>query len=201
MKETYRRGECSRKCKGDIITHLYNSTQKTPLACAISSAKNHERKDVLSLKENASIVGKVVMCDKLNTTAEVSSKINKVQSYYLLPMSDANGNKELHSHIEAIFNRKHKKAVRYSETELEAKALKQSPSKGKKANHGRKEFTDIELLPAKPYLDEKIHNPHESVTVLVKKTETTVKVTYYISSIPFDEDYTKRQIRACFQDY
>lgn len=151
------------------------------------------------------------MCDKLNTTAEVSSKINKVQAYYLLPMSDTNGNKELHSHIEGIFNREHKKAVRYSETELEAKALKQSPSKGKKANHGRKEFTDIELLPAKPYLDERIHNPHEGVTALVRKTKTTVKVlneeisktvkvTYYISSI-FDEDYSIRQDRACFQNY
>lgn len=99
MKETSRRGECSRKCKGGIITQLYNSTQRTPLACAISSAKNHERKDVLSLIENASIVGKVVMCDRLNTTADVSSKINKVQAYYLLPISDTNGNKELHSHI------------------------------------------------------------------------------------------------------
>lgn len=201
MKDTYRRGQSSRKCKDGIITQLYNSSQITPLACAISSAKNHERKDALSLIENASIVGKVVMCDKLNTTTDVSSKINKVQAYYLLPISDTNGNKELHSHIEGIFNREHKKAVRYSETELEAEALKQSPSKGKKANHGRKEFTDIELLPAKPYLDERKHNPHESVTVLVKKTETTAKVTYYISSIPFDEDYTKRQIRACFQDY
>ena len=65
-------------------------------------------------------------------------------------MSATNGNKELHSHIEGIFNREHKKAVRNSETELEAEALKQSPSKGKKANHGRKEFSDIELLNAKP---------------------------------------------------
>lgn len=72
------------------------------------------------------------MCDKLNTTADVSSKINKVQTYYLLPISDTNGNKELHSHIEGIFNREHKKAVRYSETELEEVALKQSPSKGKR---------------------------------------------------------------------
>lgn len=153
------------------------------------------------------------MCDKLNTTDDVSSKIIKVQAYYLLPMSDTNGNKELHSHIEGIFNREHKKAVRYSETELEAEALKTSLSKGKKANHGRKVFTDIELLPAKPYLDERIHNPHEGVTALVKKTKTTVKVlnkeeisrtvkvTYYISSILFDEDYTIRQVRACFQDY
>ena len=103
-------------------------------------------------------------------------KINKVQAYYLLPISDTNGNKELHSHIEGIFNREHKKTVRYSETEHEAEALKQSSSKGKKANHRRKEFTDIELLPAKPYLDERIHNPHEGVTALVKKTKTTVKV-------------------------
>ena len=153
------------------------------------------------------------MCDKLNTTADVSSKINKVQAYYLLPMSDTDGNKELHSHIEGIFNREHKKAVRYSETELEAEALKTSLSKGKKANHGRKEFTDIELLHAKPYLDDRIHNPHKDVTALVKKTKTTVKVlnkeeisktvkgTYYISSIPFDENYTIKQVRACFQDY
>lgn len=210
MKETYRRGECSRKCKGGIITQFYNFTQRTPLACAISSAKNHERKDVLSLIESASIVGKVVTCDKLNTTADVRSKSNKVQAYYLLPMSDTNGNKELHSHIEGIFNREHKKAVRYSETELEAEALNQSPSKGKMANHGRKEFTDVELLPAKTYLDERIHNPHEGDTALVKKTKTTVKVlneeisktvkvTYYISSI-FDEGYTIRQVRACFQN-
>lgn len=213
MKETYGRGECSRKCKGGIITQLYNSTQRTPPACAISSANNHERNDALSLIEDAGIVGKIVMCDKLNTTADVSSKINKVQAYYLLPMIDTNGNKELHSHIEGIFNREHKKAVSYSETELEAEALKTSPSKGKKANHGRKEFTDNELLPAKPYFDERIHNPHEGVTALVKKTKTTikvlnkeeisktVKVTYYIPSIPFDVDSTIRQVRACFQDY
>lgn len=212
MKETYRRGECSRKCKGGIITKFYNFTQRTPLACAISSAKNHERKDVLSLIESASIVGKVVTCDKLNTTADVSSKSNKVQAYYLLPMSDTNGNKELHSHIEGIFNREHKKAVIYSETKIEKEALDKS-QKGKKPNHGRKDFTDIEVLPAEPYLDERIKIPHEGVTVLVKKTKTTVnilnneetgktvKVTYYISSIPFDEDYTIRQVRACFQDY
>ena len=59
-------------------------------------------------------------------------------------------------------------------------------------------------------LDERIHNPHEGVTALVKKTKTTVKVlneeisktvkvTYYISSI-FDEGYTIRQVRACFQN-
>jgi hypothetical protein len=213
MKETYGRGECSRKSKGGIITQLYNSTQKTPPACAISSAKNHERKDVLFLIESVSFVGKVVMCDKLHTTAGVSSKLNKLQTYYLLPMFDTNGNKELHSHIEGIFNREYKKAVSYSETELEAEALKTSPSKGKKANHGRKEFTDNELLPAKPYFDERIHNPHEGVTALVKKTKTTikvlnkeeisktVKVTYYIPSIPFDVDCTIRQVRACFQDY
>lgn len=44
-------------------------------------------------------------------------------------MSDTNSNKDFHSHIEYIFNREHKKAVRYSETELEAEVLKQSPSK------------------------------------------------------------------------
>lgn len=212
MKDTYRRGQSSRKCKDGIITQLYNSSQRTPLACAISSEKNHERKDVLSLIEDASIVGKVVMCDKLNTTADVSSKISKVQAYYLLPLSNTNGNKELHSHLEGIFNREHKKAVIYSETKIEKEALDKS-QKGKKPNHGRKDFTDIEVLPAEPYLDERIKIPHEGVTVLVKKTKTTVnilnneetgktvKVTYYISSIPFDEDYTIRQVRACFQDY
>lgn len=59
------------------------------------------------------------MCDKLNTTADLSSKISKVQAFYLFPMSDTNGNKEFHSHLEGIFNREHKKAVIYSETKIE----------------------------------------------------------------------------------
>lgn len=73
----------------------------------------------------------------LNTTADVSSKISKVQAYYLLPLSNTNGNKELHSHLEDIFNREHKKAVIYSETKIEKEALDKS-QKGKKPNHGER---------------------------------------------------------------
>ena len=123
----------------------------------ISSAKNHERKDVLSLIESASIVGKVVMCDKLNTTADVSTKTNKAQAYYLLPLTNTNGNKELLSRLEGIFNHEHKKAVISSETKIEKEALDKS-QKGKKPKHGRKNFIDIEVLPAEPYLDERIKN-------------------------------------------
>lgn len=39
IKETYRRGQSSRKCKGGIITQLHNSTQRTPLAYAIFISK------------------------------------------------------------------------------------------------------------------------------------------------------------------
>lgn len=52
MKEIYRRGGCSRKCKGGIITQLYNSTQRTPLACAnfISKEPWAKRCSVLNRK-------------------------------------------------------------------------------------------------------------------------------------------------------
>ena len=49
MKETYRKGDSNRRHKGGIVTQLYNSTQRTALACAISEAKNHERADVIPL--------------------------------------------------------------------------------------------------------------------------------------------------------
>ena len=93
------------------------------------------------------------MCDKLNSSPEVSSATNDAEAYYLLPLGDNNGNKELHSHLQGIFNRNHKHAIKYSETELEAKSRKKAELMGtefrkKKANHGSREYLDIELLPA-----------------------------------------------------
>jgi len=217
MKETFRRGETSRRHKGGIVTQLFNSTQRTALACAITPEKNNEKSDVIPLIGRVNICGQVVMCDKLNSTPEVSSAVNDAEAYYLLPLGDNNGNKELHSHLEGIFNRNHKKAIKYSETELDEKSRKKAEIMGtefrkKKAIHGRREYLDIELLPA-TYLDPRIKNPHQGVSVLVKKTKTVVTVrnhadisetrneTYYISSIPYDEDYSIRQVTACFQDY
>lgn len=61
MKKTYRKGDSKRRHKGGIVTQLYNSTQRTALACAISEAKNHERADVIPLIGKVDVSGHVVM--------------------------------------------------------------------------------------------------------------------------------------------
>lgn len=88
MKETYRKGGLNRRHKGGIDTQLYNSTQRTALACAISSAKNLERADVIPLIGKVDVLGQVVMCDKLNSSPQLSDAVNNAKAYYLLPLGD-----------------------------------------------------------------------------------------------------------------
>ena len=218
MKETYRKGDSNRRHKGGIVTQLFNSTQRTPLACAISEAKNHERRDVLSLIGKVDIVGQVVMCDKLNSSSDVSDAATAAGAYYLLPLGNNCGNKALNAHLKEVFTREHKHSIRYSETQMDKKARQLAENRcldylEKKANHGRREFLDIEILPANPYLDLNVKNPHKGVNVLIKKSKTDLTIrnnqkidetkteVYCVSSLPFDENYTIRQVRACFQDY
>ena len=218
MKENYRKGDSNRRHKGGIVTQLYNSTQRTALACAISEAKNHEREDVIPLIGKVDILGQVVMCDKLNSSSDVSDAATVAGAYYLLPLGNNCGNKALNTHLKEVFTRERKHTIRYSETEMDRKARLEAEYRcqdylEKKANHGRREFLDIEILSADPYLDLKVINPHKGINVLVKKTKTVITIratqkidetkteVFYISSLPFDEDYTIRQIRACFQDY
>lgn len=69
--------------------------------------------------------------------------------------------------------------IEYSETEIDKKARREADLKcrdylEKKANHGRREFFDIEILPAAPYLDLNVKNPHKGVNVLIKKSKTVI---------------------------
>jgi len=176
MKETYRKGDANRRHKGGIVTQLFNSS------------------------------------------SEVSNAVIQAGAFYLLPLGNNCGNKALNAHLKELFTRERKHTIRYSETEMDKMARRQAEYRGqdyleKKANHGRREYPDIEILPSDPYLDLNVVNPHKGVNVLIKKLKTVITIrdnqktdetkteVYYVSSLPFDEDYTMRQIRACFQDY
>ena len=174
MKENYRKGDSNRRHKGGIVTQLYNSTQRTALACAISEAKNQEREDVIPLIGKVDVSGQVVMCDKLNSSPQVSEAVKKAGAYYLLPLGDNCGNKALNTHLKELFVREHKHTIRYSETEIDKKARREAELHcreyiEKKANHGRREFLDIEILPAAPYLD-------LNVKILIKDKRSYQKV-------------------------
>ena len=43
------------------------------------------------------------MCDALNSTAKVTNCVTERGGYYLMPLTNNGGNKELRSRIEAIF--------------------------------------------------------------------------------------------------
>ena len=199
LKASFRRGESSRRRKGGIITQLFKATHHVALGFEISELKNHEKDDVLSIMERVDLSGTVVMCDALNSQGAVSDKATASPAYYMLPLAD-NGNKELRIHVEAIFNRNHRKAEKaHTETA--------------KPTHGRQERLDIEVLPAAPYLDERIHNQHQNVQVLVKKSKATAYIiegevikrssdtTYYVASFPYADGYSLKQAQACIEDY
>ena len=204
MKGTYRRGEKKRKCKGGIVTQLYNCTQRVPLGFEISSKKNHERDDILPILSRITIDGMVVMCDDLNSQAAVSNAVIKANGIYMFPLGK-NGNKELLIHVEAIFNRQHK--------DVQSWESKKPTKKQNKRDHGRYDFTKIEILPAEPYLDPRINKKHKNVRTLIKYTKIskyyindelvkeTEDVTYYISSLAYAEEYTLQQVVASLEDY
>ena len=139
------------------------------------------------------------MCDALNSQRAVSEQATASHAYYMLPLAN-NGNKELRIHVEAIFNRNHKKTEKVH-------------TQTAKPTHGRQESLDIEVLPAAPYLDERIHNQHQNVQVLVKKSKTTDYIidgevikqtsdtTYYVASFPYAKGYSLKQAQACIEDY
>lgn len=162
---------------------------------SVADKKNNERKAVLSLF-SARIKDSVVMSDALNAQKSVTDAILKNGADYLLPIKK-NSNKELVNHIEAIFNREHKKCVKDHSVQKD---------------HGRIDEWFFEILPAAPFLDKRIKNQHSKVRTLVKYTKVSVKITdgiegkrtehtrYYISSLPYDEN-TIHQVRASIEDY
>ena len=162
---------------------------------SVADKKNNERKAILSLF-SARIKDSVVMSDALNAQKSVTDAILKNGADYLLPIKK-NSNKELVNHIEAIFNREHKKCVKDHSVQKD---------------HGRIDEWFFEILPAAPFLDKRIKNQHSKVRTLVKYTKVSVKITdgiegkrtehtrYYISSLPYDEN-TIHQVRASIEDY
>lgn len=204
MKGTYRKGECKRKCKGGIVTQLYNCTQRISLGFEISDKKNHERDDILPILSRITIDGMVVMCDDLNAQAAVSNAVIKANGIYMFPLGK-NGNKELLIHVEAIFNRQHKNVQIWES--------KKPTNKQNKRDHGRYDSTKIEILPAEPYLDPRINIKHKNVRTLIKyikcsryyvndeQIKETEDVTYYISSLAYAEEYTLQQVVASIEDY
>lgn len=204
MNGTYSGGESKRKCKGGIVTQLYNCTQRVPLGFEISSKKNHERDDILSILSRITIDGMVVMCDDLNSQEAVSNAVIKANGIYMFPLGK-NGNKELLIHVEAIFNRQHK--------DVQTCFSKKTTKKQNKRDHGKYDFTKIEILPAEPYLAPSINTKHKNVRTLIKYTKIskcyindelvkeTEDVTYHISSLAYAEEYTLLQVVASLEDY
>ena len=171
MKGTYRRGESKRKCKGGIVTQLYNCTQRVPLGFEISSKKNHERDDILS---TITIDKMALMCDDLNSQEAVFNAVIKANGIYMFPLGK-NGNKELLIHVEAIFSRQHK--------DVQTWFSKKPTEKQNKRDHGRYDFTKIEILPAEPYLAPRINTKHKNVRTLIKYTK--------ISKYCYERDHVK----------
>ena len=116
----------------------------------------------------------VVMCDDLNSQAAVSNAVIKANGIYMFPLGK-NGNKELLIHVEAIFNRQHK--------DVQTWESKTPTKKQNKRDHGRYDFTKIEILPAEPYLDPRINKKHKNVRTLIKYTK--------ISKYCYERDHVK----------
>lgn len=146
----------------------------------------------------------VVMCDVLNSQEAVSNAVIKANGIYMFLLGK-NGNKELLIHVEAIFNRQHK--------DVQTCFSKKPTKKQNKRDHGRYDFTKIEILPAEPCLAPSINTKHKNVRPLIKYTKIskyyindelvkeTEDVTYHISSLAYAEEYTLQQVVASLEDY
>lgn len=193
MKSSFVKGSKSRNKKGAIVVTVFDCSSRTAIDFKNTAAKNRERDAFIQMAQTIDLRGVVVMCDALNSTAKVTNCVTERGGYYLMPLKKNGGNKELRNHIEAIFNREHKKTIKKTD------AFK---------DHGRIEELSFEILPAEEYIDTRIKNPHKNIRTLVKYTKTTdlgsTEIRYYISSIPFEagkDGLTIRQVRASILDY
>ena len=193
MKSSFVRGSKSRGKKGAIVVTVFDCSSRTAIDFKNTAVKNRERDAFIEMAQTIDLQGIVVMCDALNSTAAVTNCITERGGDYLVPLKDNGGNKELRNHIEAIFNREHKKTIKITD------AFK---------DHGRIEELTFEILPAEKYIDTRIKNTHKNVRTLVKYTKITdlesTDIRYYISSIPFEagkDGLTLRQVRASILDY
>ena len=197
MRASFKKGSSSRKSKGAIAVTLMNCTARCALAFVNTGAKNQEREAFLQMLQDIDIAGKVIMCDALNSAPEVTSAIADKNAYFLMPIKKCQGNSELLNHIEAIFNRQNA-ASNTLNTKFSFK------------DHSRLETSSIEILPAAPYIDPRIKNPHAGITTIVRYTKETTslrtqKVTsqtrYYISNLPYEAEQTLKQVKASIVDY
>ena len=199
MRSSYKKGESCRRIKGGNIVTLFDCSNRVSKAYEVTDKKNNETRAFLHIASNTYIEGSVVMSDALNTSADVTNLIIEKGAFYLMPVKAYRGNKELKSHIEAIFNREHKSTLRLE------RAYK---------DHGRIEESLIEILPANMYIDERIKNIHSNLNTIVKYSKTTVNIIdgkptseptvttrYYISSLPFEGDKTLKQVWSSIRDY
>lgn len=195
LKASYQKGSDNRRLKGQHIVTLYNSTKRAVVDYQGTDKKNNERTSVLSMFTNTSISGKVVMSDALNSSGIVTDAILKAGADYLMPIKQ-NGNKELCSHMEGIFNRNSKQSLKTSSVYKD---------------HGRIDEYYYEALSGE-LIDTRIKNSHKSLNTLVKYThvstpvingntkDCTSSVRYYVSSLPFADDVLN-QIKASIEDY
>ena len=197
MRSSFRRGATGRRAKGAVAVTLMNCTQRTAVAFVNKGVKNQERSAFLQMIEDTDIKGKVVMCDAINTSEEVTSAITNKGAYFLMPIKKCQSNTELLNHVKANFNRQNAA----SNTLTTSFTFKE---------HGRVETSTIEILPAEKYIDPMIKNPHKGIATLVKYTKETLSIRsqktscetrYYISSLPYEEEKTLKQVKASIVDY
>lgn len=191
LRSSFRKGSNSRAKKGAIAVTLMNCTSRTACAFINTHAKNQERTAFIEMAEQVDLKEKVIMCDALNSAQEVTSLIVSKGGFYLAPLKDCQGNKELKGHVEAIFNRNHARA---ETSEFTFK------------DHGRIENYYIEVLEAAPYLDKRIKNPHQNICSLVKFTKHCInsgssETRVYVSNLEYVSGETLRQVRANIIDY
>lgn len=178
--------------KDAIVVSVYDCAASTALEGNNTEESKQELDAFIDMAQTMDLSGMLVMCDDFKSTAVVTDCVTERGGYYLMPLKITDGDKELRSHIEAIFNEQHKKTIKIKDSFKD---------------NGRTDKLTFEILPAEEYLDPKINNPYKGVKTLVKYTDDSelsyTQTRYYIASIPFEsgkDSLTLRQVRVTILD-
>ena len=186
------KGSKSISKKDAIVVSVCDCAASTALDGNNTEESKQELDAFIDMAQTMDLSGMLVMCDDFKSTAVVTDCVTERGGYYLMPLKITDGDKELRSHIEAIFNEQHKRTVKIKDTFKD---------------NGRTDKLTFEILPAEEYLDPNIDNPYKGVKTLVKYTDDSelsyTQTRYYIASIPFEagkDSLTLRQVRLTILD-
>ena len=199
MKATFRDEDPNRKHKGAVITTIYNCSERIIIIYKIAQKKNQESGCFLTaLKENGiDITNCVLMADALNSRANVTIAIAAAGDFFLMPLKDALGNKELRVTAGDAFPRAE---------DIERQVYVD-------IDHGRIEESIVEVFPLKGNIDNDVKNPHPHGKILVKYTKNvtylhadgkhkeTSNTRVYGSNLDYGGENTAKQCLSSILDY